>query len=72
MNKSSIQHEISPEREKEMWRQHNIDSLLQWASLPFTTKIEMLEGMEEVARAFHGGKLPRSPDEHEEPNGELR
>lgn len=55
-----------------MWRQHNIDSLLQWESLPFTTKIEMLEGMEEVARAFHGGKLLRSPDEHEEPNGQLR
>jgi len=26
----------------------------------------MLEDMEEVARAFHGGKLPRSADEHEE------
>ena len=26
----------------------------------------MIEEMEEVARAFHGGKLPPSPDEHEE------
>ena len=52
--------------EKELWRRHNIESLLEWASLPFTRKIQMLEEMEEVARSIHKGKLPRSPDEHDE------
>jgi hypothetical protein len=54
------------EKERELWKRHNIESLLEWADLPFTKKIQMLEEMEEVARAFHGGKLPPSPDEHEE------
>jgi hypothetical protein len=62
---------ISPE-ERKLWKQHNIDTLREWRAIPFTKKIQMLEDMEEVARAFHGGKLPRSADEHEEPNGELR
>ena len=57
---------ISPEKEREMWRQQNRADLLYWADLPFTKKIQMLEDMEEVAKAFHGGKLPPSPDEHEE------
>ena len=52
--------------EKELWQRHNIESLLEWASLPFTRKIQMLEEMEEVARSIHKGKLPRSPDEHDE------
>lgn len=51
---------------KELWQRHNIESLLEWASLPFTRKIQMLEEMEEVARSIHKGKLPRSPDEHDE------
>ena len=67
MSTSSVRREFSPERDREMWRQHNIESLLESASLPFTTKIQMLEDMEEVARAFNGGKLPRTADEHEEP-----
>jgi len=58
--------DIARQNEKEAWRRHHIESLLEWASLPFTRKIQMLEDMEEVARAFHGGKLPRSADEHEE------
>ena len=41
-----------------MWRRHNIESLLEWASLPFTKKIQMVEDMIEVARSIHGGKLP--------------
>ena len=52
--------------ERKLWEQHNIETLREWRAIPFTTKIEMLEGMEEVARSFHGGKLPPSPDEHEE------
>jgi hypothetical protein len=57
---------LSAEKEKELWRRHHIESLLSWADLPLKTKIQMLEEMEEVARALHRGKLPRSPDEHEE------
>jgi len=57
---------ISPEQEREMWRNQNRDDLLYWASLSLAKKIELIEGLEEVARAFHGGKLPRSADEHEE------
>lgn len=52
--------------EKELWRRQNIADLLDWADLPFTQKIQMLEDMEEVARSIHKGKLPRSPDEHDE------
>ncbi len=62
-------HGISREQEKEMWRQQNIADLLYWADFPFTEKIKMIEGMEEVARSIHGGKLPSSPDEHCEPWG---
>jgi hypothetical protein len=54
------------QEERKLWRQQNIADLLECADLPFTKKIQMLEQMEEVARAFHGGKLPPSPDEHEE------
>jgi len=54
------------QEERKLWRQQNIADLLECADLPFTKKIQMLEDMEEVARAFHGGKLPRSADEHEE------
>jgi hypothetical protein len=50
----------------EMWRRHHIASLLEEAGRSFTDKIRMLEDLEEVARAFHGGKLPRSADEHGE------
>ncbi len=57
---------ISAEEEREMWRAHRREQLVCWAALPFAMKIQMLEGMEEVARAFHRGKLPRSADEHEE------
>jgi hypothetical protein len=57
---------LDPEKEKEMWRRHNIESRLADASLSFTEKIRRLEEMEEVARAFHGGKLARSADEHED------
>jgi hypothetical protein len=57
---------LSPAEEKEAWRRHHIESLLEWADLPLTKKIQMLEEMEQVARSIHGGKLPPSPDEHEE------
>jgi len=66
VSKTSSKSELSPEEEKEAWRRHHIESLLESASLPFSRKIQMLEEMEEVARAFHGGELPPSPDEHEE------
>ena len=72
MSKTSSKSELSLEDEKAAWRRHHIESLLESASLPFSKKIQMLEEMEEVARAFHGGKLPRSADEHQEPTGELR
>ena len=55
-----------PSAEKELWRRHHIESLLSWAGLSLTKKIEMLEEMEKLARSMHGGKLPRSADEHEE------
>lgn len=64
MNKASSK--LSPAEEKEAWRRHHIESLLEWADLPLTKKIQMLEEMEQVARSIHGGKLPPSPDEHEE------
>ena len=72
MSKAASERGISPEKEKELWRQHHIDSLLEWADLPFARKIQMLEDMAEVARAFHGGKLPPSPDEHQEKSGKLK
>ena len=56
---------ISPE-ERKLWEAHNIQTLREWRAIPFSRKIQMLEEMEEVARAFHGGELPPSPDEHEE------
>ena len=66
MSNSSTRTGLSPEKEKELWRQQNIESLLECASLPFAEKIQMVENMIDVVRAFHGGKLPPSPDEHEE------
>jgi hypothetical protein len=56
---------ISPE-DRKRWERQNLADLMQTAQLPFARKIQMLEELEEVALAFHGGKLPRSPDEHEE------
>ena len=53
--------------DRKRWERQNLADLLYWADLPFTTKIQMFEDMEEVARAFNGGKLPRTADEHEEP-----
>lgn len=70
MNRSSLK-PISVE-DRKRWERQNLADLLYWADLPFTRKIQMLEDMEEVAKAFHGGRLPPSPDEHEEPNGQLR
>ena len=58
---------ISPE-ERHYWKLQNITDLLRDADLPFRTKLQMNEGMVEVARALHHGKLPPSPDEH----GELK
>jgi hypothetical protein len=62
---------ISPEREKAMWRKQNIEDLLYWADLPFEQKLRLVEGMVDLARSMHGGKLPRSADEHQEPWGTL-
>ena len=56
---------ISPE-DRKLWERQNLADLLYWADLPFTKKIEMIEDLEEVARSIHGGKLPRSADEHGE------
>ena len=53
---------ISPE-DRKLWEKQNLADLLYWADLSFTQKIQMVEDMEEVARAFHGGKLPPPPDE---------
>jgi hypothetical protein len=53
---------ISPE-DRKLWERQNLADLLYWADISFTKKIEMLEGMEEVAKAFHGGKLPPKPSE---------
>jgi hypothetical protein len=66
VSKTSSKSELSLEEEKEAWRRHHIESLLESASLPFSRKIQMLEEMEEVARAFHGPAVAGSPDEHEE------
>ena len=57
---------ISEERERAMWREQNRKDLLENASLPLGKKIDLLEGMIDMARSMHGGKLPKSPDEHEE------
>ena len=57
---------ISEERERAMWREQNRKDLLDWASLPLGKKIELVERMVQLARSMHGGKLPKSPDEHEE------
>ena len=70
MSESSIK-PISPE-DRKLWEKQNLADLLYWADLPFTQKIQMLEDLEEVARAFHGGKLPPSPDEHQEKSGKLK
>jgi hypothetical protein len=70
MNQPSIK-PISPE-DRKLWEKQNLADLLYWADLPFTQKIQMLEDMEEVARAFHGGKLPPSPDEQVEESGKLK
>jgi hypothetical protein len=50
--------ELSFEEEKEAWRRHHIESLLESASLPFRKKIQMLEEMEEVARAVAAATSP--------------
>ena len=55
---------ISPE-ERKLWERHNLDTLREWRALTFTEKIKMLEEMEEVARAFQGGKLRRTADERQ-------
>jgi hypothetical protein len=57
---------ITKQAEERMWRAHRREQLIHWASSTFAQKIAMLEDMEEVARAFHHGKLPPSPDEHPE------
>jgi hypothetical protein len=57
------------EREREMWKKQNIADLLYYVDYSLTDKIKMVEGMVEVARSMHAGKLPPSPDEHQEPWG---
>ena len=41
-------------------------AVVAYGYVPFSRKIQMLEEMEEVARAFHGPAVAGSPDEHEE------
>ncbi len=52
--------------ERKQWEKHNLDTLREWRAISFTEKIRMVEGIVEVARSIHGGKLPPSPDEHGE------
>ena len=52
--------------ERRRWEEQNIETLRKWAALSFTEKIKIVEEMEEVARSFHGGTLPRSADDHAE------
>ena len=52
--------------DRQRWERHNIADLLSCADLPFTQKIQMLEEMVELAKSIHKGKLPPSPDEHQE------
>jgi hypothetical protein len=59
-------HGISAEREAAMWREQNRKDLLYSAFWPLAKKIEAVEEMIKLARSMHGGKLPSSPDEHEE------
>lgn len=65
MSNLLAKHGISAEREKEMWERQNLADLLFHADLPLTKKIQMLEGMEELAKSMHGGKLPKSPEDVE-------
>ena len=57
---------ISAEEERRRWTAHRREQLIEWAAQPFRHKIQMLEDMEEVVKAFHHGKIPRTPDEHDE------
>jgi hypothetical protein len=66
VSKTSSKSELSLEEEKQAWQRHHTESLLESAALPFSKKIQILEEMEEVARAFHGPAVAGSPDEHEE------
>ncbi len=66
MSNLLAKHGISAEREREMWRKQNIADLLYYCDLPFTEKLRFVEGMVEVARSMHGGKILNSPDEHDE------
>lgn len=52
--------------ERKRWERANPETLQEWAALSLTEKIKLLEEMEEIARSFHGGKLPPSADEREE------
>lgn len=57
---------ISAERERGMWKEQNRKDLLYWASLPFSTKIELVEEMERLARAIRRDGFSSITDEHEE------
>ena len=52
--------------ERRNWEEQNTETLRRWAALSLTEKIKIIEEMEQVARSIHGGKLPPSPEEHEE------
>jgi hypothetical protein len=61
MNEPGIR-EISAE-ERKLWEEHNLQTLREWRAIPFTQKIQMVEEMEELARAMHGGQIPIPPSE---------
>ena len=63
MSSLLAKHGISAEEERAMWQRQNLIGPLYYADLPLTKKIQMLEDMEEVAKALHGGKLPVSPSQ---------
>jgi hypothetical protein len=58
-------------KERKLWEQHNVETLREWAALPFAEKIKMVEELEKLARSIHGEKFLSSTDEHLEPWGTL-
>jgi hypothetical protein len=64
MNVAKIDWSCPEERRR--WEEQNGETLRKWAALSLTEKIKIIEEMEKVARTFHDGKLPQSPDEPRE------
>jgi hypothetical protein len=52
--------------DRKRWEQHNIQTLREWRAISFAQKIQMVEEMEDLARAMHGGQLPLPPSERKQ------